>query len=111
MDSILFLLNSTPSSPNAARAFMAALTLRTQGHPVSLCLMQDAVLAGLETGEDGVNARTAHVLQAGVSMYALGEDLALRGFTPQKLYAGIQVADYPQLLDLFEQHARVIGAL
>lgn len=111
MDSILILLSSAPSSPNTARAFESTLTLRAHGHPVSVCLVQDAVLAGLETCADGANARTARALQAGVSIYALGEDLALRGFAPQKLCAGIRIADYPQLIDLFEQHTRVIGAL
>lgn len=116
MESVLMLVSSAPSSPNAARAFQTALTLRAQGHAVSLFLLQDAVLAGLQVA-DGASASAAQALGAGValpkglSVYALGEDLALRGFTPSKLWDGVRVADYAQLVDLFEQHPRVIGAL
>lgn len=111
MESILLLLNSTPSNPNAERAFATALQLRSLGHAVSLCLLQDAVLAGLKIAENGTSPRIAQTLAAGISIYALGEDLALRGFTPNKVFAGVCLADYSQLLDLFEQHTRVIGAL
>lgn len=74
-------------------------------------LFQDAVLAGLQIEGDGANAPVAQVLGAGISVYALPEDLAMRGFTPFKLRDGIHVADYAQLVDLLEQHSRVIGAL
>jgi hypothetical protein len=50
-------------------------------------------------------------LDAGVSIYALGQDLALRGFTPHKLLAGVCPADYWQLIDLFEKPTRVVGAV
>ncbi len=110
MESVLMLVNSAPSSPNVARAFQTALTLRAQGHAVSLFLLQDAVLAGLQVA-DGASASAAQALGAGVALYALGEDLALRGFTPSKLWDGVRVADYAQLVDLFDQHPRVIGAL
>jgi sulfur relay protein TusB/DsrH len=119
MESILLLLNSAPSNPNAARAFQAALTLRAQGHAVSMFLLQDAVLAALKVESlesaqpngDGASSSAAQALNAGVSMYALGEDLALRGFDPSKLPDGVCVADYVLLVDLFDQHTRVIGAL
>jgi sulfur relay protein TusB/DsrH len=119
MESILLLLNSVPSNPNAARAFQTALTLRAQGHSVSMFLLQDAVLAGLkaegydsaQSNGDGAGSSTGQALNAGVSMFALGEDLALRGFDPSKLLDGVRVADYAQLVDLFDQHTRVIGAL
>jgi sulfur relay protein TusB/DsrH len=119
MESILLLLHSAPSNPNAARAFQTALTLRAQGRSVSMFLLQDAVLAGLkvesfnsaQANRDGANSLAVQALKAGVSMYALGEDLALRGFDPSKLPDGVRVADYAQLVDLFDQHTRVIGAL
>jgi sulfur transfer complex TusBCD TusB component (DsrH family) len=46
-----------------------------------------------------------------IGCYALGEDLTLRGFTPLKLRAQVKVADYARLVDLFDEHTRVIGAL
>ena len=102
---VLILVNSTPSSANARRAWQTALTLHDQGHSITLFLIQDGVLAAL-------NGETAlRDLPSDISCYVLGEDLALRGFTPLKLHKQVQVADYAQLVDLFDQHARVIGAL
>ncbi len=111
MEPILLLVNSAPSSPNVERAFQMALTLCAQGHAVSVFLLQDAVLGGLHVEGDDAPSRAAQALGAGISVYALGEDLALRGFTPAKLRNGIRMADYSQLIDLFDRHSRVIGAL
>ncbi|MEW6404314.1 MAG: DsrH/TusB family sulfur metabolism protein [Chloroflexota bacterium] len=105
MKSILMLVNSTPSSANAQRTWQLARTLHEQGHSVTLFLIQDGVLAALN-GETALRG-----LPRGIGCYVLGEDLALRGFTPLKLREQFQVADYAQLVDLFDQHTRVIGAL
>lgn len=43
--------------------------------------------------------------------YAWDEDLKLRGFAEHELREQVQVADYAQLVTLFDQHTRVIGAL
>lgn len=111
MEPILFLINSAPSSPNVERAFHTAFTLREQGHSVSVFLLQDGVLGGLASDGDEGHSHVAQALEAGISVYALGEDLALRGFTPSKLRNGACVVDYSQLVDLFDKHRRVIGAL
>jgi len=111
VESVLFLLNSAPSQPGAARAIQSAVTLRAQGHAVSLFLFQDAVLMAVKCDGHGAHAPVKQTLAADIPIYALGEDLAMRGFTPLKLWEGIQVADYNELVDLFEQHTRVIGAL
>lgn len=108
MDSVLFLLNSPPSNPNTNRAFDLALGLRAQGKSVSIFLLQDAVLSGLEVT---ASSRVGRILGAGISVYALGEDLQMRGFAESALWYGVRVADYAQLADLFDAHARVIGAL
>ncbi len=102
---VLLLVNSTPSSANAQRAWQTACTLHEQGHPVTLFLMQDGVFAALD------EETALHDLPHNIGCYVLGEDLALRGFTPLKLREPVQVADYAQLVDLFDQHPRVIGAL
>ena len=105
MEPILMLINSAPSSPNASRAWQTARTLHEQGHPVTLFLIQDGVLAALN-GEAALGD-----LPSDIGCYVLGEDLALRGFTPLKLREQVQVADCARLVDLFDQHTRVIGAL
>ncbi|MBI5651024.1 MAG: DsrE family protein [Chloroflexi bacterium] len=110
-DSILFLINSQPASPNAARAFESALTLRADGHPITLFLLQDAVLTGLKGEGSQAGMLMGHIQCKGISVYALGEDLAMRGFTQTNLRDGICIADYAQMVDLFETHTRVIGAL
>lgn len=111
MESILLLVNSAPSNPNLDRAFESALALKAQGHPVSMFLLQDAVLAGLKGDGAGGAPSSSQALSAGITIYALNEDLAMRGFTASKLRDGIQLGDYGQLVDLFDQHTRVIGAL
>ena len=105
MESVLLLVNSAPSSVNAQRAWQLARTLCEQGKSVSLFLLQDGVLAALN-GETGLRE-----LPREIACYALGEDLTLRGFTPLKVREQVQVADYARLVDLFDQHTRVIGAL
>ncbi len=105
METVLMLVNSAPSSANARRAWQVACTLHEQGQVVSLFLLQDGVLAALK-GETALRD-----LPREVRCYALSEDLALRGFTPLKVREQVQVADYARLVDLFDQHTRVIGAL
>ncbi len=105
MEPILLLVNSAPSSSNAQRAWQTARMLREQGHPVTVFLMQDGVLAGLE-GETPLSK-----LPPDIRCHVLGEDLALRGFAPSDLGAHVEMADYAELVDLLDQHPRVIGAL
>ncbi|MBI1800219.1 MAG: DsrE family protein [Chloroflexi bacterium] len=108
MQSVLVWINSAPAHPNLGRAFQLALQLRAQGRAVSVFLAQDAVLAGIKAEGD---APIAQALQAAITTYALAEDLRLRGFSPASLWDGVRLADYTQLLELFDQHERVIGAL
>jgi sulfur relay protein TusB/DsrH len=105
VESVLMLVNSAPSSVNAQRAWQVARTLHEQGRAVSLFLLQDGVLAALQ-GETALCDMPREI-----ACYALGEDLTLRGFTPLKLRAQVKVADYARLVDLFDEHTRVIGAL
>ncbi len=105
METVLMLMNSAPSSANAQRAWQMANTLREQGNTVTVFLLQDGVLAALK-GEAVLSN-----LPREISCYALGEDLQLRGFTPLKLRERVHVADYARLVELFDQHTRVIGAL
>ena len=105
MEQVLLLINSVPSSMNAQRAWHMAQTLHAQGHRVTLFLIQDGVLAA-QKGEAALRD-----LPQDVACYALGEDLQLRGFVSSDLHVKTQVADYTQLIDLFEGNHRVIGAL
>ena len=108
MNSVLIWINSAPTSSNLCSGFLLAQQMRAQGRTVSVFLAQDAVLAGTHGNQ---NAPAISALQAGMTMYALNEDLALRGFAPDALRDGVRIADYAQLVELFEQHEQVIGAL
>lgn len=105
MESVLMLVSSAPSSANAQRAWQLARTLYEQGQAVSLFLLQDGVLAALQ-GETALRD-----LPREICCYALSEDLTLRGFTPLKVREQVQITDYARLVNLFDQHTRVIGAL
>ena len=108
MNSILIWINSAPTSPNLCSGFQLAQQMRAQGRTVSIFLAQDAVLASIRGNQ---NAPVISALQAGMTMYALNEDLALRGFALDTLRDGVRVADFAQVVELFEQHDQVIGAL
>lgn len=104
MEPILLLITSAPSSADAQRAWQTARTLSDQGHPVTLFLLQDGVLAGLEQV-------TMPDLPPDIRCHVLDEDLALRGFAPLDLHKHVEAANYGKLIDLFDDHTRVIGAL
>lgn len=108
MNSVLIWINSAPTSSNLRNGFQLAQQMRAQGRTVSIFLAQDAVLAGTQ---GNLHAPVISALQAGLTMYALNEDLALRGFAPDALREGVCVVDYARLVELFEQHEQVIGAL
>ena len=108
MNSVLVWINSAPTSSNMCSAFQLAQQMHTQGRTVSIFLAQDAVLAGTRGNQ---SAPVISALQAGMTMYALNEDLALRGFLSDALRDGVRIADYAQLVELFEQYKQVIGAL
>jgi sulfur relay protein TusB/DsrH len=110
MKSVLVWINSAPSSSNLTGACQLAQQMRARGRAVSIFLAQDAVLAGIKTPESPAPP-LLQALQAGITTFALSEDLMLRGFAREALWEGIQTADYTQLVDLFDQHEQVLGAL
>jgi tRNA 2-thiouridine synthesizing protein B len=46
------------------------------------------------------NGQSSPVLGKGTKIYALSEDLLVRGFEPSKVAAGVTVVDYSGLVDL-----------
>lgn len=102
-------LTSSPETPAGRRALALAAALGAQGHTVTLCCLQDAVLLGSDRAPSATQAQLDGLLARGARCMALTEDLALRG-----LRAGPQVsaADYPGIIaTLAAAHERVIGAL
>lgn len=103
MERVAILVASSPTSDPARRAFNLAQTLASQGHQVTLGLLEDAVVAG--TG--GVPGVTVDSL---ASVMVLADDLALRGFEPDSMVPGFQSCSYGDLVDLMmERVDRTLG--
>ena len=112
MESILILISGGPHSGNAVDALKLAKSMREQGHRVSVFLIQDAVLCSLCEGDTEAHSSFQGLESGGVASFCMGEDLAMRGYRPRDLSAGVEVSDYGHLVDLMtEQDHRVIGVL
>jgi sulfur relay protein TusB/DsrH len=108
MESFLFLLRSGPRAPQVNTVVNTIKHLSKGGNPVTVFLLQDGVLAGL----DSPWANAARAQMPGVAFRVLDEDLALRGFCEHDLDPSVQVARYPDLVDaIMEGGNRVLGAL
>jgi len=109
--SFLLLVTSSPSSPESARAFHLALLMRSQGNQVSVFLGQNGVLAAICGDLHTAGTSVAQALAAGIHVYALNEDLVLRGWGPGDVIPGVQVSGYDELAELaLEESATVSGA-
>lgn len=107
MEAFLFLIRSGPRSPQARSAFEATDHLSQAGHSVSVFLLQDGVLAGLDSSA----ANAARALAPRAIFRVLAEDLALRGFCEGDLAHGVKVAEYSDLVEaMMESHERILGA-
>ena len=107
MKSILFLIRSGPRSPQVNTVYNTIQHLSQAGLRVSVYLLQDGVLAGL----DSPWANAARAVAAGASFRVLAEDLVLRGFGDCDLAPGVKVAGYAEFIEaMMEGHARVLGA-
>src|SRR5574341_1061194 len=107
MESYLFLMRSGPRSPQVNTVFSSIKHLSQAGHPVSVFLMQDGVLAGL----DSPWANATRAMASRVTFRVLAEDLSLRGFCEHDLAQGVKAADYAELVEaMMESHDRVLGA-
>lgn len=109
MSETCLLIGSPVSTPNGPRGLRIARDLAAKGVEVAVVLLQDAVLAAVSgMGRDALEQASA----AGVRVYVLHEDLRLRGYRPGALRAGVQILDYPALVDLMTRDgASVRGVL
>lgn len=104
MERIAILIGSSPTSAGARRAVDLAASLAERGHPVTVALVEDGVLAAV--------AGSPVALPAGrfESVLALEDDLALRGFAGAPLVPGCRRCTYGDLVDLMmEQVDRTLG--
>lgn len=107
METYLFLIRSGPRSPQVNTTYNSIKHLSQAGHPVSVFLLQDGVLTGL----DSPWANAARAMASHATFRVLAEDLALRGFCEHDLGQGVKAAGYAELVEaMMEGHDRVLGA-
>ena len=109
MASILVALSSSPETPAGRHALTLAESLAAEGHALTLCCLQDAVLLGSDRAPGEARATLDGLLARGARCLVLREDLLLRG-----LRAGERAltVDHAGLIAaLTADHDRVIGAL
>jgi sulfur relay protein TusB/DsrH len=107
MESFLFLIRSGPRSPQVNTVFNTIKHLSQGGHAVSVFLLQDGVLAAIDS--PWANATRAMAFRA--TFRVLAEDLTLRGLCEKNLSPGVTAASYAELVEaMMEGHDRVLGA-
>jgi sulfur transfer complex TusBCD TusB component (DsrH family) len=108
---IAILLKSAPDTAEAERTLTIASDMLSQGHAVTLCLLQEAVHL-CQSGTDFLTA--AHLqtlLEKQLAVQALKQDCSLRGIDPVSGSIPMSTGDYSSLIDLIESSDRVIGIL
>jgi sulfur relay protein TusB/DsrH len=104
----VILIGSSPTSGKAVTNLSLVRQLAAAGQVVQVCLLQDGVLAGLDTNW----ANRVRTEAPGATICALEEDLALRGFGVPDLTSGVSHLDYSGLVQaIMDDDVHVIGVL
>ena len=108
---VVILLKSGPDSAEAERTLTIASDMLSQGHAVTLCLMQDAVHLCRSGASFPAAFHFQTLLEKQLPVTALKQDCSLRGIDPVSEKNAIKTGDYSSLIDLIESSDRVIGIL
>ena len=108
---VAILLKSGPDSAEAERTLTIASDMLSQGHAVTLCLMQDAVHLCWSGASSKAAVHLQTLLEKQLSVTTLRQDCSLRGIDPVSKKNAINTGDYSSLIDLIESSDRVIGIL
>ncbi len=93
---MLHIVNKSPFERNALQT---CLRLAGDGHAV--LLIEDAVIAALDSTEPAATLKDA---MQRLSVYALGPDLAARGLSEDRLIDGLEAVDYDRFVALACEH-------
>ena len=96
------ILHTVNKSPFERTSLESCLRLVNPGDPV--LLLEDGVYAALK--ETSVEGQIKAALD-GQSIYVLGPGLAARGFSEDRLIAGVKVVDYTGFVDLAAENDKV----
>jgi sulfur transfer complex TusBCD TusB component (DsrH family) len=108
---IAVLLKSDPSTPEADRALQVAADMLSQGHSVSLCLLQDAVHLCRPGMRCSASISLQSLIERKLMVHVLTHDSALRGIDSTSANKSIVAGDYDSLIDVLEWSDRVVGIL
>jgi sulfur relay protein TusB/DsrH len=106
---VLLLLKSGPDQVEAERTLTTASDMLSQGHSVTLCLLQDAVYFCRAELQSPAAIRLKALMDGNLVVQALQPDCSLRGITPPSDSRRITAVDYSSILDLIESADRTIG--
>ena len=108
MPSILLTLTSAPETAGGRQGLALAESLAAEGHRLTMCCLQDAVILGSHRAPDGARAILDRLLDRGARCLVLLDDLVLRG-----LAAGERTVTVDRdgiVAALTADHDRVFGA-
>jgi sulfur relay (sulfurtransferase) complex TusBCD TusD component (DsrE family) len=108
---IAILLKSGPATAEAERTLTMASDMLSQGHSVTLCLLQEAVRlcrAGMQFPK---STNLQDLMKRNLAVQTVKQDCSLRGIDPLSENNPIIAGDYSSLIDLVESSDRVIGIL
>ncbi len=88
---MLIMIKSSPDTPEARKAFEMAKSMNA-----SICLLQNGVFLAVKEG----------CADFGGSVYALSEDMMLRGLKPS---GNVRSIDYEELIDIMNGSEKVMG--
>jgi sulfur transfer complex TusBCD TusB component (DsrH family) len=108
---VSILLKSGPNTAEAERTLTTASDMLSQGHSVTLCLLQDAVHFCRPEVRFPAADRLQALMERQLAVHVLKADYSLRGLAAVPGNNAIIAGDYSFLIDLIESSDRVIGIL
>lgn len=108
---IVIVLKSGPRTDEAGRALQTADDMLTQGHSVSLYLLQEAVRFCRPLPECSAAARLQDLIGKKLEVNVLTRDAEMRGIGVTAPGSAIADGSYEVLVDLMTSCDRVVGIL
>ncbi len=108
MASIFVVLRSSPETPAGRQALVLAESLTAEGHDLTLCCLQDAVLLGSDRAPGGPRASLDRLLAHGACCLLFRDDLVTRGLRAREHASTVDRTGL--IAALTAGHDRVVGA-
>ncbi|MFQ5761502.1 MAG: DsrH/TusB family sulfur metabolism protein [Candidatus Bathyarchaeia archaeon] len=100
---------SSPQTDHTSSAITLAKEMMSANSTVSIFLLQDAVIHAVR--KHPASAQIERLVNLGVEIFVLGEDLAERGYGQADIISGVGIAGYDYLVEsMMEEHDSIVGA-